>query len=48
MIFKLYCAYRNHGVTPRKKKKQQQQQNKPKQQQHIIAPVYIAGGNAIS
>ena len=47
MIFKLYCAYRNHGVTPRKKK-QQQQQNKPKQQQHIIAPVYIAGGNAIS
>ena len=31
----------------RQKKKKRQQQNKEKQEQHIIAPVYITGGDAI-
>ena len=29
------------------KKKKRQQQNKEKQEKHIIAPVYITGGDAI-
>ena len=48
---KLYCTYRNHVAIPKKKAQkkphEKQQQNKQKQQQHIIAPVYITGGDAI-
>ena len=33
--------------TTKNKTNKQQQQNKQKQQQHIIAPVYITGGDAI-
>ena len=28
-------------------KKNKQQQNKQKQQEHIIAPIYITGGDAV-
>ena len=46
---KLYCTYRNYVTIPRKKTRTEnkQQQNKQKQQQHIVARVYIAGGDII-
>ena len=50
IISKLYCTYRNHVVIPKQKTCTQTHTNtqtKKKQQQHIIASVYIIGGDAI-
>ena len=37
----------NKQKNKKQKQRNKQQQNKQKQQQHIIAPVYIIGGDAI-
>ena len=55
VIAKFYCTYRNHVAIPKRNKNKTKQNKKntknnnktQKQQQHMIAPVYITGGDAI-